>query len=213
MSGIYFDGPNSKVTGYQQLLSQGHLSKSVAGAVDVALSSSDLQNKFFVLTGALTGSINVTCGDPTALAGAEVVVYNDTSGAYTLTWKGTSGTGIVLPRGRAVTLRCDGTNWLQVQAPDILLQKSMGSDANYTASNAEAGSDIIEVTSGVALTATRDFILPLNAGRSMLVYNGTTGAQSVRFIGASGTGVTVTNGKRAVIGCNGTNWDRFSADI
>ena len=64
----------------------------------------------------------------------------------------------------------------------------------------------------MSLTATRNVVVPL-AVRQWTVYNGTTGAQSLQFIGASGTGVTVTNGKRAIIYADGTNVVRVTADV
>jgi hypothetical protein len=38
------------------------------------------------------------------------------------------------------------------------------------------------------------------------------GGQSLQFIGASGTGVTVANGKRAIFYFDGTNYVRVSPD-
>lgn len=87
---------------------------------------------------------------------------------------------------------------------------NMASDANKTLTQAEALIDILEITS-TTLTATRDIILPL-IPRMYVVFNNTTGSQSIRFIGASGTGITVANGKRAIIYADGTNIVRVTAD-
>lgn len=89
---------------------------------------------------------------------------------------------------------------------------SMTTDANKTASAVEAASRILSVTSTVSLTATRNVVLPLTP-RQWTVFNGTTGGQSLQFIGASGTGVTVANGKRAVLYSDGTNIVRVTADV
>lgn len=105
----------------------------------------------------------------------------------------------------------DWRSWAAAQI-DGLTAKSLSSDANYTLTAQEARVKILEVTSSVSLTAMRNVVLPLIKGLSYDVYNGTTGAQSIQFIGATGTGVTVGNGKRCRIACNGTNWDRFSLD-
>ena len=88
---------------------------------------------------------------------------------------------------------------------------SMASDANKTLTVAEARAQILDITSGVSLGSTRNIVLPLNP-QVWVVYNGTTGGQSLQFIGASGTGVTVANGKRAVIYSDGTNIVRVTAD-
>lgn len=72
----------------------GNLSKSVAGAIDVTLSSSEAENLYYNFTGVLTGNINVIWP-----AGAGFyIVENSTTGAFTLTIKPTGGTGIVLPQ-------------------------------------------------------------------------------------------------------------------
>ena len=89
---------------------------------------------------------------------------------------------------------------------------SMTSDANKTASATEARCDCLVVTSTVSLTATRDIVLPVVKGLVYDVVNSTTGSQSIQFIGATGTGVTVANAKAARIRCDGTNWLRITPD-
>ena len=60
------------------------------------------------------------------------------------------------------------------------------------------------VLSGV-LTGTRTLVLPLSAGRRWLVWNNTSGAYSLTLIGASGTGVVITQGYLRWVWTNGTN--------
>ncbi len=84
----------------------GRLSKSVAGGADVALTATEAANQFIELTGALTANINVTVPAAARL----FMIYNATSGAYTLTVKTAAGSGIVAPQGLRVMLECDGTN-------------------------------------------------------------------------------------------------------
>lgn len=88
----------------------------------------------------------------------------------------------------------------------------MTADSNKTVTAAEAAADILSVTSTLSLTVTRNVVLPLTA-RQWTVFNGTTGAQSLQFIGATGTGVTVANGKRAVLYSDGTNIVRVTPDV
>jgi hypothetical protein len=57
-------------------------------------------------TGLLTGNINVIV--PTL--GAFYFVSNQTTGAFTLTVKTASGTGVLIPQGTSVIVYCDGTN-------------------------------------------------------------------------------------------------------
>jgi len=89
---------------------------------------------------------------------------------------------------------------------------SMTSDANKTLSYQECLARILDVTSTASLTATRNIVLPL-VPRLWIVGNLTTGAQSLQFIGATGTGVTVGNGKRCLIYADGTNIARATADV
>ncbi len=83
------------------------------------------------------------------------------------------------------------------------------SDANTTLTAAQARCDILEFTG--TLTAARNIVVPL-AVRQYTVFNNTTGGFGLQFIGASGTGVTVAAGKRAIIYAAGTNVVRVTAD-
>ncbi len=89
-----------------------------------------------------------------------------------------------------------------------ILSSAFPSDANYTLTAAEADNDVLSVTAGV-ITATRDWIVPL-IPRQWTVINKT--AQSVRIIGATGTGITVATGKTAIVMADGTNIVRVTAD-
>ncbi len=79
-------------------------------------------------------------------------------------------------------------------------------DANHTLSVAEYTNQYLAVTSSVTLTATRDIVVPVVTGLIFVVKNATTGSQSIRIIGATGTGYTVTNGATAIVVCDGTNY-------
>lgn len=94
-----------------------------------------------------------------------------------------------------------------------LAAKILGADTNYTAVAADYTCPVLSVTSSLPLTGTRNFVLPVTAGAMFYVFNGTTGAQALQFIGTSGTGITVANAKRAVIYCDGTNYVRVTADV
>ena len=63
---------------------------------------------------------------------------------------------------------------------------------------------ILSLTSTGALTATRDLIVP-SIDKPYIIENNTTGAQSIRVKTAAGTGVTVPNGKTAMVYANSTN--------
>lgn len=108
----------------------------------------------------------------------------------------------------AITSWTDHRVWGAPRQPRVVV--NMAADANITLSQAQGAADIVELTS-VTLTATRNVVLPL-IPKQWTVYNNTTGAQSLQFIGATGTGVTVATGKRAIIYADGTNIVRVTAD-
>lgn len=89
------------------------------------------------------------------------------------------------------------------------LAKAM-SDANTTLTAAESRNQIIEFTG--TLTAARNIVVPL-AAQQWTVFNNTTGGFGLQFIGATGTGITVAAGKRAIVYSDGTNVVRATADI
>ena len=92
-------------------------------------------------------------------------------------------------------------------ATNATLAKAL-SDANTTLTQPEASNATLTFTG--TLTATRDIVVPLVGKKQWTVYNGT--GQSLRFIGASGTGITVATLKHAVVRSDGTNIVRVTAD-
>ena len=87
------------------------LIKNVAGSSNVTLTTAETQNKLLTFVGALTGNIEV-------IFPAIVNVYylfNDTSGAFTLTVKTLAGTGFVLPQGQRIIAFCDGVDIFAAQ--------------------------------------------------------------------------------------------------
>ena len=189
--------------------------------------------------GALFGRRASTCtgltwgyyGGPMLVDGVLTVIANGTVAltASTTNYIEATRAGVVsknttaftpgqIPLYTAVTGTSTITSWTEYRAwaqPTVVagkLARVIASDANITLTWAEAANDILQFTSSVSLTATRNVVVPL-AARQWTVYNGTTGAQSLQFIGASGTGITVANGKRAIIYADGTNVVRVTADV
>jgi len=86
---------------------------------------------------------------------------------------------------------------------------NFASDANktLTLANSPTAQDaralFLNLTSSVSLTTTRDLIVP-SLNKNYIVKNGTTGGQSVRVI-AAGVGVTIPNGKAALVYNDGTD--------
>ena len=89
------------------------------------------------------------------------------------------------------------------------LVKAMA-DANQTLSAAESRNQVLEATG--ALTALRNLVVPLGIWQWTIFAN-VTGGFGVQVIGASGTGITVADGKRAIVYSDATNIVRATADV
>lgn len=63
---------------------------------------------------------------------------------------------------------------------------------------------ILNVTSGVSLTTTRNMIVP-TIDKPYIIENNTTGGQSIVVKTSAGTGVTIPNGKKSIVYANSTN--------
>jgi hypothetical protein len=86
---------------------------------------------------------------------------------------------------------------------------SLTTDASRTLTSVDGGVDearsaVLVITSTVTLTATRSIIIPSSA-KVYLVYNNTSGSQSITIKTSGGTGVTVASGKRVIVYCDGTD--------
>ena len=99
-------------TGILRGLDQGHLAKSVAGAVDVTLSGDEARNQVIVFSGAITASINVNFPVAAETAGVIWFLDNDTTGAFTLTVKGTIGTGLAIAQGKQIVAEWTGADFV-----------------------------------------------------------------------------------------------------
>lgn len=107
---IYSGGSSAKwySAGYGRAVSFAftQLTKSVAGAADVTLTASEAANKVMAFTGALTGNINVIVPNTVSV----YYVFNNTTGAFTLTLKTAAGTGYSLPQGAHDVTKSDAVN-------------------------------------------------------------------------------------------------------
>jgi hypothetical protein len=92
--------------------SGGFLSKSVAGSSNVTLTTANADptaessNKIIDLNGTLTGNITVFVPQ----VENNYLVYNNTSGSFTLDVAATGGTGVEILQGHYEWVYCDGTN-------------------------------------------------------------------------------------------------------
>ena len=121
----------------------------------------------------------------------ELIGTGDQSG----TWGSTTNTNLGTAIEEAITGRATA---------------NFSTDANLTLGYTDVNTTqvfrnlILNVTSGVSLTATRDLIVP-TIEKQYLVENNTTGNQSIVVKTSAGTGITIPNGKKAHVYANGTN--------
>lgn len=127
---INTDGVNYFTVGFGRSVTTTftQLIKSVAGAADVTLTSVEAANQMQQYTGALTGNINVIV--PTSVA--QYYVFNNTSGAFSLTVKTVAGTGIAVAQGTRTILACDGTNVIQAVTAGVGTVTSVATGTGLT---------------------------------------------------------------------------------
>tara|TARA_R100000963_G_C4581039_1_gene61996 strand:+ start:18 stop:626 length:609 start_codon:yes stop_codon:yes gene_type:complete len=102
---------------------RGWANVNVAGSANVTLTSNDattntndsttddqMHNATLDLYGALTGNIHVFTDD----VESQFVIWNNTTGSYTLTFGPTSGTGVAITQGTKSIVYCDGTTMTDV---------------------------------------------------------------------------------------------------
>lgn len=92
--------------GIQNTFSVTLLNLNVAGSADITETSAQAQNIIQQYTGILTGNINIIVPDTVQL----YYVFNNTTGAHTLTVKTSGGSGVTIAQGAHSILYCDGTN-------------------------------------------------------------------------------------------------------
>lgn len=131
------------------------LSKNVGGSANVTLTAAEAEAGIIILTGTLTGSINVIVPN----AGRRWAIHNGTSGDYTVGLKTASGASIEAPQGRSVTVYCDGANTLRLagSANEISINKvSATATAGQTSFPAtySAGAVFLVTRNGVGVSYT-----------------------------------------------------------
>jgi len=84
------------------------LSKSIAGNTNVTLTSAESNYDSIIFTGVLTGNISVSFP-----ATGRWYIYNNTSGAFTVTFKTVAGTGVVVTQGTRSIINGDGVNMVK----------------------------------------------------------------------------------------------------
>jgi hypothetical protein len=191
----------------------GRLSKSVAGAVDVTLTSTEAGNSILRFYGTLTGNINVIVPADSHTW----VVTNDTTGSYSLTLKTPSGTGVVITQGTSALVFCDGTNVVTTMSSIVgplsvsgafTALSTMAVTGAITAASTIAAGDLISNSKAFGSGPAASFTNTTTNGYSLIkaIGDGTGGGQLAFLAGATNrggiygdsTGVTIYTGTSTV---------------
>lgn len=107
----------------------------ISTSVDTTLTVEQAQSQHIKVTAALLASVNLIIpADATADIGVEWAVENATSGAFTLTVKNTTGTGVVITQGKIGRVAWNGTNFTPaINDPTASGFAASGSNADITA--------------------------------------------------------------------------------
>lgn len=189
----------------------GKLTKSVAGGVDVALTALESSYEILEFTGAITANINVTV--PVSPA-RQYIVINNTTGAFTLTFKTTTGTGVVVAQGTFRGVYNDGLNIVisladgsvttakianlavtGAKLEDVITAGSVGSATNVPVLSYDAKGRITNVTNAqVASVGVGQTWQNVTAQRvAGTTYTNTTGRPIVVLVTVNTTGASVAN--------------------
>jgi Chaperone of endosialidase/Repeat of unknown function (DUF5907) len=164
-----------------------YLSVDVSGSGDFTLSPAQQGKSVYKLTGTLTGARNFIV--PSSLA--QYDIDNSTTGAFTLTVKTASGTGVAVSQAARMIVYCDGTNVLQADTGGISVPISVANGGTGAITPSAALTNLGGTSTGTAVfTASTQA-----AGRSAL---GSTTTGDALFIAASAAAARTTLGSGAI---------------
>lgn len=210
------------------------LSKSVAGGVDVTLTAAEAQNRLLEFHGILTASINIIV--PTSPT-RDWIVINETTGAYTLTVKTASGTGVSVPQSSSAHIYTDGIN-ANYDAPLVpqaeaeagtattlrgwnalrVRQAAVAATRGGMLTKSVSGSSDVTLTSSevensiIKLTGTItgniDVIVGDGIAKAWQLRNETTGNYLIRIKTALGSSVEISRGANVMVWSDGADFSR-----
>jgi hypothetical protein len=191
------------IAGYQSLAVNATTGLTLV-FTDGAISTG--KNAVINLTGTLSGSVNVVV--PDSIEKTYLVNNQVTQGAFTLTFKTTSGTGIKLAQGNRYTLYADGTNvnlismeqtWralsasATVQPGSAILANTATTSFTITLPASPATGDIVSVVDAGYTFDTK----PLTIGRNS---SNIANSASDLVINTEGAGFTLVYSGDATVG-------------
>jgi hypothetical protein len=140
-------------------ISYTKLTKSVAGSADVTLTAAEAANLLQEYTGILTGNINVIV--PTSVGIYHV--FNNTTGAYSLTVKTVAGTGVAVTQATRTLLDCDGVNVVLPLSAGTGTVTSVASGTGLTGGPVTTTGTISIATTGVVAGSYNAPVVAVNA--------------------------------------------------
>ena len=170
------------------------------------LTETECDAGILILTGALTAAASVTI--PSTLL-KRTWVINLTTGGYAVTALNSGYTGIACPPNALTVVYPGVVAGTGAGQNTQLASINMAGGANVTATNLQAAARIMQLSG--AITANVELIVPA-AVAEWTVFNGTSGAYTVTVVPVGGSGITIAQGKRAILYCDGTNVVRVTAD-
>jgi hypothetical protein len=157
---VYNPDTSPNTSGWCPILSPGQ-NELISGLTNanVTLTAPQWKNILFTFTGTLTGNVSIIFPP---IAGMSWIVMNNTTGAFSLTCKTASGTGIVVPQGggnNTPYLICsDGVNILSPSASAV--SGGIGQVlANYSATNNSLSSTALTVNTITGLTPSATYFM------------------------------------------------------
>lgn len=182
---VISDGVNWFTVGYgrSSTVSYTRLVKSVAGSSNVTLTAAEAANIIQEYTGILTGNIAVIV--PTSIG--IYYVFNNTTGAFTLTVRTAAGTGIAVTQATRTILYCDGTNVVSAVASAAGTVTSITAGTGLSGGTITTSGTIAIASSGVSAgtygSASAVPVLAINAQGQ--VTSATTATPTATSIGAA----------------------------
>jgi hypothetical protein len=170
--------PDTGGAGWMPTAGVGGLSLTVTGSSNVTLTALQAALPFISFGGALSGNINVIFP---ANEGQSWILSNVTSGAFTITAKTASGTGVVIPAtglAAPTSVYCDGTNIQNtgISTAGLAPINSPALTGTPTAPTAAASTNTTQIATTAMVQAAITVALSLYARLASPTFSGTPAA-------------------------------------
>ena len=194
-----FNRLDASIEGWQNVNVAGSanvtlISNNATGNINDSTTDDQVHNRTLELSGALTGNINVFTGD----VENSFIVFNNTSGAYTLTFGPTTGTGAVLKQGAKTIVYSDASTMFDVMADLGPLTSTALTVGDGTATGTLSSSGTYDLTLNTNGGTNSSDITITDANNGNITLN-TNGTGEVVIGSGSANGDITTNGAHDLI--------------